>query len=102
MTGNDYDEKRAFHRMQVNTKVNFTCDSSQQSPQVGYSKNLSATGLLMTSTFSPREGEALDINMDTENDRFPPFNASGHVVRVEPSPDNANEYLISLSIDLSR
>lgn len=78
----DYEEKRSFARMQLETEVSFKLKGETAS-HIGISQDLSATGLLMHSAFAPKPGDQLQIEMDTDNPRLPPFIAEGEVIRVD-------------------
>jgi len=100
MVAHNYDEKRTFIRMQVETMVTYTIndDSTKHS---GVSLDLSATGLQMRSDYAPAEGAEIDVMMNTTSDRFPPFTAKGRVIRVIPDETHANHCLISIEFKLS-
>lgn len=95
----DYEEKRSFTRMRVETTVRFNVNKNSDITYEGLSRDLSATGLLMQSDYAPPVGAALHLEMHTDNDRLPPFVAEGEVLRVEPDPAEANRYLISVALN---
>ncbi len=99
MASNDYDEKRSFIRMQVKTSLRFSVQGSNTTQHQGISHDLSATGLLMGSDFSPQVGDKVSITIDTDNERFEPFTAQGRVIRVEPDASEKQPYLISVEFD---
>lgn len=84
MAQNDYEEKRAYSRMQVQTLVSFNLKSEPNMTYSGTSQDLSATGLLMNSDFAPQVGDEIEIEMVPTNEKLPPFTAEGTVLRVEP------------------
>ena len=51
MSPNDYDEKRAYHRMKIDTPITFSLSGDKEITHRGISKNLSASGLLIQSDF---------------------------------------------------
>lgn len=102
MSPNDYDEKRAYHRMKVDTPITFSLNGDTLMTHQGISKNLSASGLLIQSEFSPAENDKIEIVMDTGNDRFSPFIIQGRVLRVESETELSGHYLISILIEQSQ
>lgn len=94
----DYEEKRSFTRMRVETTVSFNVNKNSDITYQGLSRDLSATGLLMQSDFAPPVGAQLHLEMHTENDRLPPFVAQGEVLRVEQDPADAGKHLISVAL----
>ncbi len=102
MSPNDYDEKRAYHRMKVDTPITFSLNGNEQDRHEGISKNLSASGVLIRSDFAPSADDKLKIVMDTGNARFSPFTIEGSVVRVVADEETPGQYLISVSIEQSQ
>jgi len=100
MVMRDYDEKRTFIRMQVETLVTFSINSEKTSHS-GISLDLSATGLQMRSDYAPPESATIEVVMNTASVRFPPFTASGKVIRVVPDESHADQYLISVEFNVS-
>jgi hypothetical protein len=100
MVAHNYDEKRTFIRMQVETLVTYTIDGDATNHS-GISLDLSATGLQMRSDYAPSEGAEIEVMMNTTSDRFPPFTAKGRVIRVIPDDMHANQFLISIEFKLS-
>lgn len=96
MVTHDYDEKRSFIRMQLETKLSFTVCGDKATQHPGFSHDLSATGLLMSSDFGPAEGAQIDVMIETENARYDPFTAQGTVIRVEADETGKARYLISV------
>lgn len=94
----DYDEKRSFSRMRIETEVQFSLKGQTDQSYTGISQDLSATGLLMHSAMAPEIGAELTVVMDTDNDRLPAFVAEGKVVRVEADSPRPGRYLISLEL----
>lgn len=93
----DYEEKRAFLRMQVETEVSFSIKGERGSYN-GVSQDLSASGLLMVSATAPDIGSELDIELSTSNKQLPPFVAEGKVLRVEANNPASGQYLISVAL----
>lgn len=94
----DYEEKRMFVRMQVETQVNFTVNGRRDVTHHGVSQDLSATGLLLQSDFAPDVGDDINIVMNTDNQRLPPFVAQGKVIRVEAEPTRPGQFQISIKL----
>jgi len=99
MASHDYDEKRSFIRMQLETKLRFSVQGSNTSQHQGFSHDLSATGLLMGSDFAPEVGALVAITIDTSNERFEPFTAQGSVIRIVPNDLGKERYLISVEFN---
>lgn len=97
----DYEEKRSFARIRVETTVRFRVKNSDVIDE-GVSQDLSATGLLMQTRQTLPVGAELYLEMSTENDRLPPFIASGKVLRTEPDPADHSRYLISVALTSTR
>ncbi len=97
----DYDEKRSFMRMQVETKLSFSVQGKPSVIHQGFSRDLSATGLLMSSDFAPQQGDRIEISIETKNERYEPFTAHGSVIRVETSELASQRYMISVEFDVA-
>jgi hypothetical protein len=98
MTSRDFEEKRSFVRMQVETQVSFTIKGEQEKTYHGVSQDLSATGLLMSSEHALETGDQIDIVMNSGNERFPPFVSDGTVTRVIADEKHPGRYLISVAL----
>lgn len=95
----DYEEKRSFTRMRVETSVRFNVNKNSDITYEGVSKDLSATGLMMQTDYAPPVGAELDLEMHTDSDHLPPFMAKGEVLRVETDPSDGSRYLISVALN---
>ncbi len=95
----DYEEKRSFSRMRIETTVHFNVNKNSDITYKGLSRDLSATGLLMQSDYAPPVGAELQLEMHTDNERLPPFVAEGEVLRVESDPEDSSQYLISVALN---
>jgi hypothetical protein len=95
----DYEEKRSFTRMRVETTVRFSVNRNSDITYEGLSRDLSATGLLMQADYAPPLGAELHLEMHTDNERLPPFVADGEVLRVEVDPAESGKYLISVALN---
>jgi c-di-GMP-binding flagellar brake protein YcgR len=94
----EYDEKRSFTRLQIESPVSFTVKGQEGKTYQGVSRDLSASGLLMLTEVSLTTGTELTLEMATENSRLPPLEAEGRVVRVEAGDDTDNRYLVSVKL----
>lgn len=93
-----YDEKRDFARMDIDTQVSYTVKGSTDTPHLGTSHDLSATGLAMTTDYKLTVGDEIELVMNAADKRLPPFIADGHVLRVVSNDDNAFDVSISLTV----
>lgn len=100
MTDNNYQEKRGFVRMGIETQVTYTIKNNGGISHHGYSQNLSATGLYMTTDYKPNLGDKIEIVMNPSGDRLLPFVAAGNVIRCEQ--DNNNENIFHVSVNLEQ
>lgn len=100
MTTHNYDEKRGFFRMQIETPVMFKLKGQTDITHHGLSHDLSATGLLMSSDFAPQHSDELEIIIDSQSEHFPPFTAEGKVLRVDADPTEPSRYQISVELRL--
>jgi len=98
MSDHDYDEKRDFVRMSIETKVTYTVKNSDGQTHHGESGNLSATGLSMQTDFALSENDEIDIIMNPNGERLPPFVAEGKVIRVIQDENNAELFQVSVTL----
>jgi len=98
MTDYDYDEKRDFSRMSIETQITYKIQGSDGQSHSGISGDLSATGLYMETDFSPEEGDKIELVMNPNGDRLPPFVAEGNVIRVTVSEKDANKFHVSVQL----
>ena len=92
----DYDEKRTFYRMTVDSPMTFKVEGEAQ-PHHGVAKDLSAIGILIVSEHEPPVGATVELSMSTENSLVPPLRARGEVLRVKPL--NGSSHEIAVRID---
>jgi len=95
MSDHDYDEKRDFVRMNIETQITYTVKNSDGQTHHGKSGDLSATGLYMDTDFALSEGDEIDIIMNPNGDRLPPFIAEGKVLRVT---NDDNKFQVSVTL----
>lgn len=98
MTGNYYEEKRNFVRMQIDTQVTYTLNGNADVTYHGKSMDLSATGLLMITDHQLTVGDKIEIVMNPSGERLPPFIAQGSVIRSEPSQGRARAFNVSIKL----
>ena len=79
----NYDNRRDFRRMSVETALTFRLGDSGQ-PQRGRTLDLSATGIRFVTDTAVREGDVLTVTLQTGDARFPPLQGEVRVLRVEP------------------
>lgn len=90
----EFEEKRGFHRMQLNCRV--TLRSSAGGDEfAAQGRDLSAQGLSFLSDRSFQEGDRLEVTVSPENAVVRPLRAELQVVRVEPDGDG---YLVGAQI----
>lgn len=77
-----YAEKRQFHRMQVETPIEFQKADGQK--QEGICLNLSATGMLLELDAAVEPGDVLQVLIPSPRPEFASLNSRVLVVRVEP------------------
>jgi hypothetical protein len=97
MTDYDYDEKRDFLRMNIETQITFTIKGSDSQSHHGLCDNLSATGLSMITSYALEEGCKIELIMNPNGDRLPPFVAEGTVLRVEAKGSDKFHASISMT-----
>ncbi|MFW5451017.1 MAG: PilZ domain-containing protein [Methylophagaceae bacterium] len=98
MADDHYQEKRDFIRMRVDTQVTYTLNGESDSIHHGTSIDLSATGLYMVTDYAPKVNDNVDILMNPNSERLPPFSATGKVTRCTADNDNKNLYHVSIEL----
>ncbi|PAV27487.1 pilus assembly protein PilZ [Tamilnaduibacter salinus] len=81
----DYSEKRDFHRMQVDTRIDLT-DTAGNTYQ-GVCRDLSGTGMQIILDRALDEGTQLHTVLPSSSDQFPPFETVVTVIRCVPEGD---------------
>lgn len=97
MTETTQEEKRDFVRMSIDTIVSFKITGAGNEQHQGITRNLSASGLQMTTDATLDIGDEIELVMNHGNAKLPPFLATGKVVRREAS-DNGDILHVSLSL----
>lgn len=82
----NYEEKRNFIRMKVDTMVTFTKADGKDRYE-GRCRNLSGAGMLLETQKKLEMGDRLKVTIPSEGPDFAPLEAIVEVVRVIPEPD---------------
>ena len=88
----DYSEKRAFFRMSTDSSITIMPDGSEESHE-GICINLSANGVLFTSSQRFEPGTIIHINITPSKALVPPLDAVVEVVRTQA--DSEKGYAIA-------
>ncbi len=85
----NYDDKRNFYRMLLNSEVVVTVIDDEANTQIiATCRDLSATGMAIEMDSPLAMGTKVRMRIDSLNNNVQPFDASGKVVRVvEENPD---------------
>ncbi len=93
----NYDDKRNFYRMMVNSEVTVTIiDDEANSRILATCRDLSATGIAFEMEHPLEMNTAVRISVQSANSAVQPLDAKGKVVRV--TEESANCYLIGVNI----
>lgn len=98
MSNHDYDEQRNFVRMSIETQITYKIKNADGRSHHGVSGDLSATGLYMSTNMALKEGEEIELVMNPNGDRLPPFVAEGKVLRTTVDDKNADMFHISIEL----
>jgi len=79
----NYNEKRDFIRMKVDTEVTLTLNGSNEQVSA-YCRDLSGTGMLIEVAEAVAEGTVCDTRLPSNNDAFPALDAKIKVLRCIP------------------
>ncbi|MEL0657823.1 PilZ domain-containing protein [Psychromonas arctica] len=80
-------EQRSFHRMEINLPIEITKDEKTYH---GICSDLSSTGMRISLEKAElNEGDEVNINLRTDDDRFMPLNATAKLLRVSKSEDGS-------------
>lgn len=93
----NFDDKRGFYRMMVNSMVNVTVvDDEVNQVVLAACRNLSATGMAIELSSPMEIGTRVKVGVDSSSNGVHAFDAKGKVVRItEEGPDC---YLIGIEI----
>lgn len=93
----NYDDKRNFYRMMLNSEVTVTIiDDEANSKVLATCRDLSATGIAIEMEHPLEMNTAVRISVQSANSAVQPLDAKGKVVRV--NEESANCYLIGVNI----
>tara|TARA_R110000772_G_scaffold22090_3_gene60037 strand:+ start:527 stop:835 length:309 start_codon:yes stop_codon:yes gene_type:complete len=98
MSNHDYDEQRNFARMSIETQITYKIKNSDGRSYHGVSGDLSATGLYMTTDLALKAGDKIDLVMNPNGDRLPPFVAEGTVLRTTIAENDPNKFHVSIQL----
>ncbi len=94
----NYDDKRNFYRMLLNSEVNVTViDDEANSNFVATCRDLSATGMALEMPHPIESGTNLRVRVESSNNSVQALDVKGKVIRVEEESPEC--YLIGLSIE---
>lgn len=94
----NYDDKRDFYRMMLNTEVNITIiDEESTTRQVANCRDLSANGIAIELTHPIDIGKSIHVSVDSANNKVSSLDVQGKVVRVTEESDEC--FLIAITID---
>lgn len=93
----NYDDKRNFYRMLVNSEVLITVIDDEANQQINATcRDLSATGMAVEIEHPIEIGTMVKMKIDSSSASVQSFDAQGKVVRVvEETPEN---YLVGINI----
>ncbi len=97
----NHEEKRQYVRMNVETELTYTIKGSDITHH-GQSADLSATGLHMLTRIAPAQGDLISVVMIPSNERLPPFEAEGVVVRVAVDNEDTNLFHVSIKLTATK
>lgn len=83
----NWDEKRDFIRMQVDTEVTIVVEESNQQLK-GHCRNLSGTGMLLEVDSKIPEGQTCKTSLNSSSTSFPGLDATIKVVRCTQLEDD--------------
>ncbi|MEO0443280.1 MAG: PilZ domain-containing protein [Pseudomonadota bacterium] len=95
MLDREYDEKRNFIRMQVNTPVKVSL-ANEQSSYNGICRDLSGGGMLLAMDQEVLLNTELTVSVISEHEDGAVLEANCSVARVEPGPNSS--YMVGLEI----
>jgi hypothetical protein len=97
MLKKDYEEKRQFTRVAIETQISFTIDDHDEVSYYGISQNQCARGIYRTTTHAPRLGNQIKVVFnDKDGTSLIPV---GKVVRCKFDKKDPN--LFHVSVELS-
>ena len=93
----NFDDKRGFYRMMMNSEVTVTIiDDEINSQLFATCRDLSATGMAIEMTHPIEQGTLVKVSVDSSGEAIQALDAKGKVIRVtEEGPDC---YLVGIEI----
>ena len=93
----NYDDKRNFYRMMLNSEVTVTIiDDEANSQMLATCRDLSATGIAIEMPHPIEMGTNVKVSVASPNDRIQALDVSGKVVRLKE--ENSDCYLVGINI----
>jgi len=93
----NYDDKRNFYRMLLNSEVVITIlDDEAHTKLFATCRDLSATGMAVELSHPIEMGTAVRMKIESLNNNVQAFDASGKVVRIVE--ENSDCYVIGITI----
>lgn len=89
----NYNEKRDFIRMKINSPVTISCDGTEYQ---GICKDLSGAGMLIATEHAFESGNSVNVYIEAKGDNHLPFDATAEISRVDANGDDG--YIVGLSI----
>tara|TARA_R110001592_G_scaffold59905_4_gene182068 strand:- start:20391 stop:20702 length:312 start_codon:yes stop_codon:yes gene_type:complete len=87
MHSRNWDEKRDFIRMKVDTQITLAVDDSEMKVE-GYCRDLSGTGMLIEVDQEVGTGTTCSTTLPSNNEAFPSLDAKVKVLRCIPLGDD--------------
>jgi c-di-GMP-binding flagellar brake protein YcgR len=84
-------EKRSYYRVRLNAEVKYQLEDNTET-QVGQCQDLSGGGLSFKTDTRIREGQRLNVRINSSDQRFEPLEACLEVLRVQMIN---NEFLVA-------
>ena len=94
----NFDDKRSFYRMMLNSEVSVTViDDEANSQFIATCRDLSATGMAIEMTYPLTLETHVRVKINSTNKNIQSLDARGKVVRVDEQSSDC--YLIGISIE---
>jgi len=90
-----FNEKRDFMRMRIDAQVTYRINNEIY---YGQSRNLSASGLYMTTDQAMTAGDLIELMMKPSGDTLPLFSSKGQVVQCVPDHDDPEIFHVSIKL----
>ena len=98
LSNRNYEEKRNYIRMKVNTPIELDLVGSSQASIVGTCKNLSGGGMLIEAPMVIPIGAEIRVAINAKHCNGPMLRALTKVNRVDNSLSSSNKYCIGLEV----